>query len=78
MHLRSTGRFTDGGSIVGVVLAAFALEPIRGCQVGGDDTSVQTQRDQLASPMVGAGAGFHGDQTACWQLGAPSHEFVAG
>ena len=29
----------------------------------GDDAGVQAQGDQLASPVVGAGAGFHGHQT---------------
>jgi hypothetical protein len=41
----------------------FALQPVRGRQVGGDDACIKAQCDQLASPVMGAGAGLHGHQT---------------
>ena len=36
MHLRAAGGFADGGRVVGVVLAALALHPVRGHQVSGN------------------------------------------
>ena len=40
-----------------------ALQPVRGHQMGRDDAGIQAQAHQLAGPVVGAGAGFHGHQT---------------
>ena len=51
---------------IGKVLSAFALQPVRGHQVGGDDARIQAQGDQLAGPVVGAGAGFHGHHATGW------------
>ena len=40
-----------------------ALQPVRGHQMGRDDSGIQAQAHQLAGPVVGAGTGFHGHQT---------------
>ena len=75
--LRARGGFADRRIIVGVVLAAGALAAIRADELRGDDACVQAQGSQLARPVVRAGAGFHGDDAARRQLGAPGQEFVA-
>jgi hypothetical protein len=33
--------------------------------------------NELACPVMGTGAGLHGDQAAYWKLSAPSDELVA-
>ncbi|MCY1235239.1 hypothetical protein D9M72_478470 [compost metagenome] len=77
VHVRARGRLADRSGIVGVVLAALALEAIRHDVRGGNDAGIQPQSKQLARPVMGAGAGLHGNQAARGQLRAPSQEFIA-
>jgi hypothetical protein len=62
MHLRATGSFADSSRVVGIIFAAFALKSVGRYEVGCNDAGIQSQYNQFACPMVGAGAGLHGDQ----------------
>ena len=77
VHLRPTGGFADGRSIVGVVLAAGTPLLIGADELRGDDACVQPQGDELACPVVQAGAGLPGHDAAGGQLRAPGDEFIA-
>ena len=58
MHARSPCRLADRLGVVTVILAALDV----GFDVlGRDQTHLVAQRDQFASPMVCAAAGFHGN-----------------
>ena len=46
--------------------------------MAGDEARIQAEAAQLASPVMGAAAGLHGDQAAGAQLHAPSGELVGG
>lgn len=52
VHLGARGGFADRCRVVGVVLAALALHPVRGHQVSGNDAHVQPQGDEPAGPVV--------------------------
>jgi hypothetical protein len=64
MHARPPRRFTDRLGVVAIVLAALN---IRFDVLGWDETHLVTERDQFASPIMCATAGFHGDLRG-WQL----------
>ena len=77
MHVRAARRLADGSRIVGVVLAALALQAIGRDQVSGDDAGIKAHGTQSPRPMVRAGAGLHGHHAAGGQLRAPGQEFVS-
>lgn len=45
--------------------------------MGRNDARIQPQCNQLASPVVRTGTGFHRDQAACGQHRTPEHELVS-
>ena len=53
-----------------------ALLAMRDDELRGDDACVQAQGDEVARAVMGAGTGFHGDDAARRQLGAPGKELV--
>jgi hypothetical protein len=70
-------RFAYGGHVVSVVLAPGTFQAVGTHQLGRDDACIAPEGHQLACPVVGAGTGFHGNQTAPWQPRAPGHELLA-
>src|SRR4030095_6698100 len=77
MHMGSASGFADSYSIVGIVLAALALQPVGLNQVRSDNARIQPQANEPACPVVRTGAGLHGDQAARRQLRTPGGELVA-
>lgn len=58
-HAKATGGFTDGGGIGVAILAGTALLAIWGHEAGIDNPGIMAESDELPSPVVGTGAGFH-------------------
>ena len=77
VHVRSGSRLADGGRIVGVVLAALALDPVRRDELRRDHAGIETTFAQLATPVVGTTASLHRHEAACGQLGTPDEELLA-
>ena len=66
--MRPLHRFASGRRIGGVVLAALALEPVRGNELRCHQPNGVTVTNEQPRPVVGTGARFHADH-ARWQGG---------
>lgn len=75
-HLRPAGSFADGSGVVRIVLTALAGHAVRRDEVAGNEPHVNAQQAQSAPDMVRTAAGFHRDQAAGGQFGAPSEEAI--
>src|SRR3990167_1448065 len=75
VHVGTRGSFAHGCRVVGVVLAAVALDAIGGNELRRDHAGIKAQRLQLVAPVVCTRAGLHRNQTTCGQLDAPGYEF---
>jgi hypothetical protein len=64
--------------IVGVVLAGQAFAAVGAHQLRGDDARIQAEPDELARPVVRAGARLHGDDATRRQPDTPFEELVPG
>ena len=51
-HVRARDRFAHGRRVVGVVLAAMPLHPVRRHEAGRDQPEIEPQRDELARPVM--------------------------
>lgn len=60
-HSRSPCRFADGDGVVEIILPGAALVAIGGDEAGIDDPGLMAELGELPRPVVGAGAGLHGD-----------------
>lgn len=76
VHVRSRGCLADGGGIVGVVLAALALDPVRSDELSRNHAGIETPLTQLATPVVGTTASLHRHEAAWWEIDAPSQELL--
>lgn len=76
-HVRAAGGLADGGGIVGVVLAAVAFAAVGRSQVRRDDAGVQPHGQELARPVMSAGADLHHHHAAGGQLRTPGQELLA-
>ena len=75
-HVWSAGRLADGDGVVEVVLSCPTALAIWGDEAWIDDACVVAEAGELARPVVGAGAGFHGDQSR-WCIGEELEKLLA-
>ena len=62
-HVGSANGFTDGRRVGRIIFAAFAGEPVRSDELGGDQFDGMAVGAELSCPVMRAGAGFEADQT---------------
>ena len=77
VHVLAGSRLADGGRIVGIVLAAPALDPLRRDELRWNHAGIEATFAQLATPVVGTVAGLHRHEAACGQIGTPEEELLA-
>jgi len=61
-HRRPAHRFANRSSIIGVILAAFALHAIGGNELRCHESGRMAQLDELACPVMGSRTSLHADQ----------------
>lgn len=62
-HVGPGDGFADGRGIGGVILAALAAHPVRRHELGSHQFDGVAEAAEFSCPVVGAGTGFHADQT---------------
>ncbi|MDT4857910.1 hypothetical protein FQZ97_923550 [compost metagenome] len=72
--MRSRSRFTNCRCVIGIVLAAGALQSVRGNELGGDHASIEIKRLQFAAPVMSTAASLHCDKAALGQIDAQGYE----
>ena len=62
-HVGASNCFADGSGICCIVLASLAGESVRSHELGSHQAHSMSKGGKQSGPVVGAGAGFHTNQT---------------